>query len=161
LGKEAVDSLLDISAGSETDEKIKSIANSQDIEISSLKTQKKGSVITANLEIELPSSLSVEKAADISNKLRESLMRAIGNLCYVAIQIKSHEVETGFYKPGLGQGVSWQKKGRFKKEIEEAEGRGPGGYCVCPKCGYKIEHKKGIPCSSVSCSNCKINLERK
>jgi len=161
LGREAIDSLLDVSAGSEIDEKIKSIARFQNIDISSLKTQKKGSVITANLDIKLPSSLSVEKATNISDKLRESLMSEIGNLQYVAIQIRSHEVETGFYKPGFGQGFGWRKKGRFKEEIEEAVGKGPGGYCVCPKCGYKIEHQRGVPCSSVQCPKCKINLERK
>ncbi|GAI15250.1 unnamed protein product, partial [marine sediment metagenome] len=97
LGKEAVDSLLDVSAGEETEEKIKSIARAQDIEIDSLKTQKKGSAVTANLEIKLPSNLNVEEATKISNSLREKLIKAIEDLQYVAIQIRSHEIETGFY----------------------------------------------------------------
>ena len=161
LGKKAVDSLLDVSAGEEIETKIKSIAQTQKIELSSLKTQKKGSALTANLEIKLPNTLSVKEATKISENLREKLMEGIENLQYVAIQIKSHEVSTGFYKPDFGKGFGWQRKGKFKGEIEEASGRGPGGDCVCPECGYKIPHQRGAPCSSLQCPNCKINLERK
>jgi cation diffusion facilitator family transporter len=160
LGKEAVDSLLDVSAGEEIEEKIKTIAKMQNIEISSLKTQKKGSAVTANLEIKLPSNLKVEEATKISNGLREKLIKAIENLQYVAIQITSHEVETGFYKPEFGQGFGWQRKGRFKNEIKEAAGKGPNGYCVCPKCGYKIPHERGVPCPSLKCPKCNLNLKR-
>jgi len=160
LGKEAVDSLLDVSAGEEIEEKIKTIAKMQNIEISSLKTQKKGSAITANLEIKLPSNLKVEEATKISNSLRDNLIKAIESLRYVAIQITSHEVETGFYKPEFGRGFGWQRKGRFRGEVEEARGGGPGGYCVCQKCGYKISHERGVPCSTLKCPKCKINLVR-
>ncbi len=161
LGREALDSLLDVSAGEEIEGKIKKIAKEQNIEIISLKTQKKGSAVTANLEIKLPGNLSVDEATKTSNNLREKLMKEIENLQYVAIQIKSHEIETGFYKPGLGRGFGWQRRGKFKGEVKEAVGRGPGGYCVCPECGYQIEHQRGTPCSSFKCPKCKINLERR
>jgi len=160
LGKEAVDSLLDVSAPEEIENKIKSIAKTQSIEINSLKTQKKGSAITANLEINLPNKLKVDEATKISNNLREKLVRKIEQLQYVAIQITSHEIETGFYKPEFGKGFGWQRKGRFKKEIEEATGKGPKGYCVCEKCDYKTEHQRGIPCSALKCPSCNINLKR-
>jgi len=161
LGKEATDSLLDVSAGPEIEEKIKEIAKRQNVEIDSLKSQKKGSVITTNLEIALPNNLKVEEATKISNNLREKLMKEIGNLSYVAIQIKSHDVETGFYKPAFGRGYGWQRRGKFKGEVKEAIGRGPGGYCVCSKCGYRVPHQRGMPCSTLQCPNCKVNLERK
>jgi cation diffusion facilitator family transporter len=160
IGKEAVDSLLDVSAGPEIEEKIKLIAKKENIEIDSLKTQKKGSAITANLEIKLPSNLSIEEATKISESLREKLMGEIENLSYVVIQIKSHEVETGFYKPAFGRGFGWQRRGRFKGEIEEATGQGPGGYCVCPKCGYKIPHERGVPCSTILCPKDNTPLQR-
>jgi len=160
LGREAADSLLDVSAGEEIEKKIKSTAKTQNIEIASLKTQKKGSAVTANLEIKLSSNLSVEEATKISNNLREKLIDEIETLQYVVIQIKSHEVETGFYKPTFGRGFGWQRRGRFKDEVEEAAGRGPSGYCVCPKCNYKVIHQRGIPCSSLKCPVCNTNLER-
>jgi len=161
IGREAVDCLLDVSAGEEIEKKIKSVAISQNIEISSLKTQKKGAVLTANLEIRLPSVLNIKEAEDISLGLREKLMKEIENLSYVVIQIASHEISTSFYQPSYGRGFGWQRRGRFAPSVEEAKGKGIGGDCVCPKCGYKIEHQRGIPCSTLKCPNCKINLERK
>jgi len=162
IGKEAIDSLLDVSAPPEVEEKIKEIAKSQGIKISDLKTQKKGSVFTANLEINLPKNLNVDEATKISENLRERLMKEIKNLVYVAIQIKSHDVETGFYKPvpgplgfgrGFGRGFGWRR--RFR-------GRGPGGYCVCinPNCGYKEPHIPGQPCSEKICPKCGSRLRR-
>jgi len=160
LGKEAIDSLLDVSAGKDIEEKIKAITKVQNVEISSLKTQKKGSAITANLEIKLPSNLKVEEASKISDGLREKLMQGIESLRYIAIQITSHEVETGFYRPEFGRSFGWQRKGRFKKGVEGAKDGGPGGYCICSKCGYKIIHQSGVPCSTLECPKCRINLIR-
>ncbi len=160
LGKEAVDSLLDVSAGKEIEEKIKTVAKTQNIEISSLKTQKKGSAVTANLEIELPSNLKVEEATKISNGLRKKLIKEIESLQYVATQITSHEVETGFYKPEFGRSFGWQRKGKFKDEIKEASGKGPSGFCVCEKCGHKTPHQRGTPCLTLKCPTCNINLKR-
>lgn len=163
LGKEAIDSLLDVSAGEEVEKKIFTIAKAKNMEISSLKTQKKGSAITANLEIKLPSSLNVDIATKISNNLREKLMKEIKNLSYVAIQIKSHDFSANYYKPlfGFGRGLGWQRRGKFQNGTKEAIGRGPGGYCICPKCGYQTIHKRSISCSTLQCPNCKIDLERK
>lgn len=160
LGREAVDSLLDVTAGEEIEEKIKSIAKAENIEMASLKTQKKGSATTANLEIKLSSNLSVEEATKISNNLREKLIKEIESLQYVVIQIKSHEMETAFYKPSFGKGFGWQRRGRFKGEVEGSVGKGPIGYCICPKCHYKILHERGVPCSSLKCPTCNTNLER-
>jgi cation diffusion facilitator family transporter len=160
VGKEAVDCLLDVSADEEIEEKIKTVVKEQNIELFSLKTQKKGSAVTANLEINLPSNLKVEEATKISEDLRKKMMEEIGNLSYLSIQIKSHEIETGFYQPSLGKGFGWQRQGKFKGEIKESKGQGIGGECVCPKCGYKTAHQRGAPCSTLQCPNCKISLER-
>ena len=160
LGKEAVDSMLDVSAGKEIEEKIRKIAQTQHIEMAELKTQRKGSIVTANLQVQLPSNLTVEEATNISNSLRDKLMKEIEHLAYVAIQIRSHQVETAFYKPALGRAFGWQRGARFKDKIGEAVGKGPGGSCVCPKCGYQTPHERGVPCSTVQCPNCKINLQR-
>jgi cation diffusion facilitator family transporter len=148
LGKEAIDSLLDSSAEEEIEEKIRSIIKDEQIELSSLKTQKKGSIVTASLEIKLPSNLKIDEASNISNNLRNKLLESIEKLKYIVIQITSHELETSFYQPEFGKGFSWQRQG-------------PGGYCVCQKCGYKISHQRGIPCSNLECPNCHSFLQRK
>ena len=166
LGKEATDSLLDVSAGKEIEENIKKIIEKENIEISDIKTQKKGSAITANLEIELPNKINVEEATKISNALKENLIKNIEPLEYVAIQIKSHDVTDSYFKPKdfvskiTGRSFGWQRKGRIKETIKEAQGKGPEGYCVCSKCGYKKKHERGIPCSTIKCPKCKINLTR-
>jgi cation diffusion facilitator family transporter len=160
-GKESIDSLLDVSAGEEIENKIKSIAKKENIKISSLKTQRKGSAITANLELNLASNLKIEEATKVSNNLRKKLMAGIESLQYVVIQIVSHEIENSFYQPTFGKGFAWQGKGKFKGVIKEAVGYGPNGNCICPKCDYSILHQKGIPCSSLKCPKCNIRLERK
>lgn len=161
VGKDAAGSLLDVSAGDEIENTIKEIAKNENVEIISLKTQKKGSASTANLEINLPSNLKVEEASIISNNLRDKLINSIESLQYVVIQISSHEIESSFYKPSFGKSFGWQRKGRFKEKIEKAIGKGPDGKCICPKCGYNIPHKRGIPCSTLKCPKCNLNLERK
>jgi len=52
------------------------------------------------------------------------------------------------------------KKYRFNSEIKEAIGKGPDGYCICDKCGYKTLHQSGVPCSTFKCLNCNISLKR-
>ncbi|MFA5777670.1 MAG: cation diffusion facilitator family transporter [Parcubacteria group bacterium] len=161
VGKDAAGSLLDVSAGEEIENTIKEIAKAENIEIISLKTQKKGSATTANLEINLPNNLKVEEATKISERLREDLMKGIESLQYVIIQITSHEVESSFYKPSFGKSFGWQRRGKFKKKIEKATGQGPDGKCVCPKCGYSVSHERGVPCGTLKCPKCNVNLERK
>ncbi|MBN1786620.1 MAG: DUF134 domain-containing protein [Candidatus Methanofastidiosa archaeon] len=39
-------------------------------------------------------------------------------------------------------------------------GKGPGGKCVCPKCGYTTDHQKGVPCSTMNCPDCGKSLVR-
>jgi cation diffusion facilitator family transporter len=161
IGKEAIDSLLDISAGPEIEKEIKKIAQEKNIEISDIKTQKKGSAVTANIEIVLAKNLSVEAAEKISTNLREKLIKKIESLEYVVIQIMSHDVETAYFKPQYGRGFGWQKRGQHVGEIPQASGRGPDGNCICEKCGYSIPHQRGLPCASLKCPKCNINLTRK
>lgn len=30
--------------------------------------------------------------------------------------------------------------------------------CTCPKCGYKEDHLRGVPCSTKNCPKCKSSL---
>jgi NAD-dependent SIR2 family protein deacetylase len=39
-------------------------------------------------------------------------------------------------------------------------GMGAGGHCVCPKCGYKIEHRRGVPCLEEKCPECGAKMLR-
>lgn len=160
LGREAIDSLLDVSAGEAVEGEIRSVLESLDIKFSSIKTQKKGTIITANLEILLPDDLDINQANKISESLKEKLISKIDNLRYIAIQIKSLGIENGFYKPAFGQGFGWQRKAKYEGKIKNASGKGPDGSCICPKCDYKTLHEKGHPCSDQKCPECGSTLER-
>ena len=172
LGKEATDSLLDVSAGEEVENKIKEIIKKHNFEIADIKTQKKGSAVTANLEIRMPKEFSVDKAEKVTKKLKEELVNDIQVLEYVAIQIAGSDVSSSYYKPsgierGFGKGFGWQGKGRFKssdvKEIaEKAQGKGPSGYCICPNpdCNYKVKHQRGTPCATIKCPKCGTKMTR-
>jgi len=167
LGKEATDSLLDVSAGEKIESQIKKIVDKSKIGISEIKTQRKGSVVIAHLEIKLPNEVNVEEATKISNALKGTLIENIEQLEYVTIQVKGFDVTDSYFKPKdiisqiiSDKGFGWQRRAKFKDNIKEAQGKGPEGYCVCPKCGYKKKKKKGIPCSTIKCPKCKIDLTR-
>ena len=61
----------------------------------------------------------------------------------------------------LGQGPRvGAGRGRGRRGIRGAKRLGLGGTteCVCPKCGYKEPHTRGIPCSEAKCPNCKTPM---
>jgi len=45
----------------------------------------------------------------------------------------------------------------FKNKIFEEK---LGGYCVCPKCEYRVKHKRGVPCSTIKCPKCGASMVR-
>jgi len=168
LGKEATDSLLDVSAGENNEDKIRAIAKKNNIVISELKTQKKGATITANLIIKLPSDLTVEKAAIISDKLKKDLIEGMVNLSYVAVQLEKSGFSTNFFKAretlsfnkGFNMGFGWQGRLQCKEENSTDCTNAETGNCVCVKCGFKEEHKKGIPCSYATCPKCGSRMKK-
>ncbi|MGB9641132.1 MAG: hypothetical protein ACPL4H_09485 [Anaerolineales bacterium] len=53
---------------------------------------------------------------------------------------------------GRGQGApSGQGRGRGGGN---KPGSGPGGFCVCPKCGERLPHSAGKPCYEMTCPKC-------
>jgi hypothetical protein len=37
---------------------------------------------------------------------------------------------------------------------------GSGGECVCPKCGEKVPHTRGVPCQEERCPACGAKMLR-
>jgi predicted RNA-binding Zn-ribbon protein involved in translation (DUF1610 family) len=33
--------------------------------------------------------------------------------------------------------------------------------CVCPACGARVPHQRGVPCTSINCPNCGAKMVRK
>jgi len=58
--------------------------------------------------------------------------------------------------PGTGRG---QGRGGGRGRMG-GSGLGPGGNCVCPKCGKTVTHKLGVPCYQVNCPDCGTAMVR-
>lgn len=69
---------------------------------------------------------------------------------------KAIRIEGGNYKMvqprGSGQGRGMSRGGGFAL--------GPGGNCVCPKCGYSEVHARGQPCFEKTCPKCSTRMTR-
>jgi ribosomal protein S26 len=51
---------------------------------------------------------------------------------------------------GRGGGQGRNKGGAF----------GPGGFCVCAKCGEKVPHQQGVKCTGLKCPKCGTTMIR-
>lgn len=54
---------------------------------------------------------------------------------------------------GRGSGQGPGRKGGTKAA-------GPGGKCICPRCGHEVLHQTGKPCYDVKCAKCGTQMTR-
>ncbi len=57
---------------------------------------------------------------------------------------------------GMGQGAAGRGMGRGGGP----QAAGPGGSCVCPRCGQKEPHERGMPCNQRTCPKCGTAMVR-
>lgn len=57
---------------------------------------------------------------------------------------------------GRGQGRGGQRPGRMGGPLAA----GPSGYCVCPQCGQREPHERGVPCLVRKCPKCGSTMAR-
>jgi len=58
---------------------------------------------------------------------------------------------------GAGRGIGAGGGGRGRMG---GKGLGPAGECVCPQCGTRAPHERGIPCYEQKCPKCNIPMTR-
>jgi hypothetical protein len=56
---------------------------------------------------------------------------------------------------GMGRGTGAGGRGRMG-----GRGLGPEGECLCPQCGERAPHERGIPCYEQKCPKCGTAMVR-
>lgn len=69
---------------------------------------------------------------------------------------------TGPEGAGIGTGIGrfFRRKGGGIGRMGGPMSAGPGGYCVCPKCGEKVSHERTEPCFTKKCPKCGTRMTR-
>jgi len=63
---------------------------------------------------------------------------------------------------GFGQGIGQGQNRGLGRMGGNRLGAGAGGdgNCVCPNCGTKVPHQRGVPCYSLACPQCGAKMIR-
>jgi len=59
-----------------------------------------------------------------------------------------------------GFGRLQRGRGRNRFPYGDKPGSGPGGYCVCPSCGFRTAHTRFSPCNNRKCPKCGSKLTK-
>jgi len=72
-------------------------------------------------------------------------------------EAKPSRSTSDFTNRGTGnRGSSGTGRGR-----NQGTGRGQGGFCVCPVCGSRIPHQRGVSCYKLKCPKCSAAMTRR
>lgn len=62
---------------------------------------------------------------------------------------------------GRGMGMDSGRGAGGGRGRNQGTGQGQGGTCVCPKCGFSVAHKRGVPCYQTKCPKCSAVMTRR
>lgn len=51
-------------------------------------------------------------------------------------------------------------RGANRNSNGDKPGSGPGSYCVCLNCGYRVSHTRAEPCNNKVCPKCGSKLTK-
>jgi len=92
---------------------------------------------------------------------QRTLTRAREKITDALINGKAIKIHGGEYKMPGGDGTGPAGAGRKgRRRMGGPFAAGPGGVCICPECGYKQKHQRGVPCLNIKCPKCGNPLTR-
>lgn len=90
--------------------------------------------------------------------------------CGYRTRYNSGPIPSAFIRGGTGFFISGGNRGGGRRRVGgggRGRGRmgggfaaGPGGFCVCPNCGYRAPHVVGTPCHQQTCPKCGSSMTR-
>ncbi len=112
---------------------------------------------------EMEQNKASKKMKISQSTLSRLLKQARKKLAEAIIDSKSIKIQGGNFKMvqprgrglRMGQGRGLNGGGRMG-----GFGAGPGGFCVCTKCGYKESQIRGNPCMNKKCPKCESPMTR-
>lgn len=93
---------------------------------------------------------------------QSTLSRLLGSgrkkLASAIVNGQAIKIEGGNFKMAIsrGRGLGRGPGGRMGGPLAA----GPGGFCLCPKCGQREQQVRGQPCMSKKCSKCGASMVR-
>ena len=55
---------------------------------------------------------------------------------------------------GMGQGAGMNRGRGGQGRMGGPRAAGPVGNCLCPQCGHRKAHERGVPCIKTKCPKC-------
>jgi len=90
------------------------------------------------------------------NRLLDSARKKVAK---ALVKGQAIRISGGAYEMVRPRGGRFRARGAGRGRMG-GRAAGPGGFCVCPSCGYKTKHVIGVPCSRKKCPKCKKPLAR-
>ncbi|MBN1793238.1 DUF134 domain-containing protein [Candidatus Woesearchaeota archaeon] len=104
---------------------------------------------------------AAEKMQIHQSTFQRTLTRAREKVTDALVRGKAIKIHGGDYampgRDGTGPFRSMLGRGRMRGPLAG----GPGGACVCPKCGNEQPHIRGVPCNQMKCAKCNSVMARK
>jgi predicted DNA-binding protein (UPF0251 family) len=102
---------------------------------------------------EIDQEVAAKKMGISQPTFHRLLLSARRKIADALVNGKAIKIEGGVYK--MMPGVRGRGRGRMG-----GFAAGPGGSCVCSKCGAKAIHHRGVPCYQQKCPKCGSSMTR-
>ncbi len=96
------------------------------------------------------------KCNDCQSTFRKSKILKILKRCPVCDSSNIEHINESLrtVKDNTNFGIGSRMKGIHTDSLQSL------GYCVCPKCNTRIEHRAGVPCRNLICEKCGVSMIR-